>query len=63
MAMGYALQSEEASNRVKNVFRIALSYFYIGNVYMEHYNLPKAADELMTAERLLRNDSSFRGLK
>jgi signal transduction histidine kinase len=62
-AMGYALQSEELSNRIKNVFRIALSHFYIGNVYMEHYNLPKAADELMTAERLLRNDSSFRGLK
>jgi signal transduction histidine kinase len=62
-AMGYALQSAALSNRIKNVFRIALSHFYIGNVCMEHYNLSKAADELMTAERLLRNDSSFRGLK
>jgi len=62
-AMAYAVQSEEISHRIKNAFRIAVSHFYIGNVYMEHYNLSKAEEELMTAERLLRNDSSFRGLK
>jgi len=62
-AMDYALQSGEASMKIKNSFRIALSHFYIGNVYMEHYNLSKAAEQLMTAEQLLRNDSSFRGLK
>ena len=62
-AMDYALQSLKASLKINNGFRIALSHFYIGNVYMEHYNLSKAADELMTAEQLLHNDSSFRGLK
>jgi len=62
-AMDYALQSGEASLKIKNSFRIALSHFYTGNVYMEHYNLSKAAEELMTAEQMLRNDSSFRGLK
>ncbi|HEY4285597.1 MAG TPA: sensor histidine kinase [Puia sp.] len=62
-AMSYALQSEEAAGKIKNAFYAALSHFYIGNVYMEHYDLPKASEELMKADRLLRNDSSFRGLK
>ena len=62
-AMGYALQAETASLRIKDNFRIALSHFYIGNVYMEFYDLSKATDELLTAERMLRGDSSFRGLK
>jgi len=62
-AMDYALQSGEASLKIRDSFRIALSHFYTGNVYMEHYNLSRAANELMTAEQLLRNDSSFRGLK
>jgi hypothetical protein len=30
---------------------------------MKHYDLSRAADELMTAEQLLSSDSSFRGLK
>jgi len=62
-AIGYALRSGEASRKIKDSFHIALSHFYTGNVYMEHYNLSKAADQLMTAEQLLRSDSSFRGLK
>ncbi|WP_431212030.1 hypothetical protein ACQ86N_40745 [Puia sp. P3] len=62
-AMEYALRSGEASRKIRDSFHIALSYFYTGNVYMEHYNLPKAAHQLMTAEQLLRNDSSYRGLK
>jgi len=62
-AIGYALRSGEASRKIKDSFHIALSYFYTGNVYMEHYNLPNAADQLMTAEQLLRSDSSYRGLK
>ena len=62
-AMSYALQSEEAAGKTKNAFYIAMSHFYIGNVYMEHYNLSMASEELMKADRLLHNDSSFRGLK
>jgi len=62
-AMSFALQSEQAAAKIKNAFYTALSHFYIGNVYMEHYDLSKASDELMKADRLLRNDSSFRGLK
>ena len=32
-AMDYAQQSKEASLKIKNSFRTALSHFYIGNVY------------------------------
>ncbi|MBS1602271.1 MAG: hypothetical protein JST42_06350 [Bacteroidetes bacterium] len=46
----YALQSGTASLKINNGFRIVISHFYARNVYMEHFNLSKAADELMTAE-------------
>jgi len=62
-AMTYARQSGQAAGRINDYFRIALSHFYVGNVYMEYYNLPLAEQELMTAERLLHNDSSYRGLR
>lgn len=62
-AMQYAQQSLRAATKAGNVFYTGMAHFFTGNVYMEHGNLPQAEQELMTAERILRPDTSRQSLR
>jgi signal transduction histidine kinase len=62
-AMLYAQQSLKLSTAGHDNFHTALAHFFIGNVYMEHDNLDKGEQELLTAEKMLRSDPSVRSLK
>lgn len=61
-AMRYAQTSLQLYQKHRHTFGMGMAHFYMGNLYLDYYNLEAAEQEYLLAEKILRNDSSYRGL-
>lgn len=58
-SMNYAQDAFNRSLETKDSLTIAIGYYYVAGVYMEHYNLVQAKTEFYKAVSLLRADTSY----
>lgn len=58
-SMDYAQQAFQKSLKTKDDLTIAIGYYYVAGVYMEHYNLQRSREEFYKAVKLLKEDTSY----
>lgn len=58
-AMDYAKEAFAKSVKTEDGTTIAIGHYYVGGVYLEHYNLIQAKEEYQRAIPLLEQDSSY----